>query len=357
MTSFWNARLRAGLRSVKSATRHPGSWFGKATLHALPTLTSLMVTSGLLRRSLVWLLTDDNDEEKLKGTVAGSVIDALRWQEEAMKKVSVYAQRAYRCLPIWFDGLTTICLKLPIPDEAKLIDMGIRATWNKFAKKCGLGSPDPGVGFDHVVHEAANQFGFDPSDRGSIWSFLTPFVSPYLFGSNPHESYRDAPMYSERDFKARFLEPANFAEKVTHKTWNASPFAQLYRFRESDGGPHSDSTKELRFILNFPVVGPTLARFCSVDSGGDMQTLREYEKIDEAQRAADRIKVEQLFLKMEAQEELSAEDTLFLLQNTDRLKQLFKEAKKPSALRKLESIKSIKDPDTRLRAIDAINAN
>ena len=356
-SSFWNARLRAGLRSVKSATRHPGSWFGKATLHALPTLTSLMVTSGLLRRSLVWLLTDDNDEEKLKGTVAGSVIDALRWQEEAMKKVSVYAQRAYRCLPIWFDGLTTICLKLPIPDEAKLIDMGIRATWNKFAKKCGLGSPDPGVEFDHVVHEAANQFGFDPSDRGSIWSFLTPFVSPYLFGSNPHESYRDAPMYSERDFKARFLEPANFAEKVTHKTWNASPFAQLYRFRESDGGPHSDSTKELRFILNFPVVGPTLARFCSVDSGGDMQTLREYEKIDEAQRAADRIKVEQLFLKMEAQEELSAEDTLFLLQNTDRLKQLFKEAKKPSALRKLESIKSIKDPDTRLRAIDAINAN
>lgn len=356
-SSFWNARLRAGLRSVKSATQHPGSWFGKATLHALPTLTSLMVTSGLLRRSLVWLLTDDNDEEKLKGTVAGSVIDALRWQEEAMKKVSVYAQRAYRCLPIWFDGLTTICLKLPIPDEAKLIDMGIRATWNKFAEKCGLGSPDPGIGFDHVVHEAANQFGFDPSDRGSIWSFLTPFVSPYLFGSNPHESYRDAPMYSERDFKARFLEPANFAEKVTHKTWNASPFAQLYRFRESDGGPHSDSTKELRFILNFPVVGPTLARFCSVDSGGDMQTLREYEKIDEAQRAADRIKVEQLFLKMEAQEELSAEDTLFLLQNTDRLKQLFKEAKKPSALRKLESIKSIKDSDTRLRAIDAINAN
>ena len=356
-SSFWNARLRAGLRSVKSATQHPGSWFGKATLHALPTLTSLMVTSGLLRRSLVWLLTDDNDEEKLKGTVAGSVIDALRWQEEAMKKVSVYAQRAYRCLPIWFDGLTTICLKLPIPDEAKLIDMGIRATWNKFAEKCGLGSPDPGIGFDHVVHEAANQFGFDPSDRGSIWSFLTPFVSPYLFGSNPHESYRDAPMYSERDFKARFLEPANFAEKVTHKTWNASPFAQLYRFRESDGGPHSDSTKELRFILNFPVVGPTLARFCSVDSGGDMQTLREYEKIDEAQRAADRIKVEQLFLKMEAQEELSAEDTLFLLQNTDRLKQLFKEAKKPSALRKLESIKSIKDSDTRLCAIDAINAN
>lgn len=348
-SAFWNARMRGGIRMVRAAWNSPGAWFAKAAIHAAPTVTALLVSSGVARRLIVRLLTDDDDERKLEGTVGGQVVEALRWQEKALRNVSLYTQRNSRCLPIWSDGETTLSLKLPIPDEAKLIDGSVRAMWNNL----GLPSTDPNYNFDEVITTLGQQFAFNPSDRGSLWSFATPFLSPLVFGSNPYETYRNAPMYTEDAFKARFLEPAPFLEQMGKKTWNASPFVQLYRFRTTDGNPGPDALGELQALMRIPGLGPMLMRFASIDSGGRIQTLKEYERMDEAHRAANRLRQESAARKLTAGEPWDEDEARAVLMDYNRVKRLMLNMNKPNAVRTFESLKRIKDPEVMRRAMES----
>lgn len=292
---FWNARREGTMRTLRAAKEHPGNWTAKVLSHAAPRIVSLLISSGLAAYYLRKILGDPSEEE-LEGTTAGEIIHTFDWMQKAYRNVKPYTLENNRVIPIWLsdDGKTTVSLKIPIPEEAKLADMAINAWWNT---NMDVYSPNPERGWSELLKNLGQNIAFDPSSTGTLFTTLSSVLSPYVFGSNPYESYRNAPMYSEDEFKARFEKEGYkyLLKSAGKRIWNNSPLLPLYRFMRTDEPEAREDAQTIRDLLAQPVIGPVLMRFASVDSEGLEQTKQQIDNISERQLAVKRLKAKEHF--------------------------------------------------------------
>lgn len=292
---FWNARREGTMRTLRAAKEHPGNWTAKVLSHAAPRIVSLLISSGLAAYYLRKILGDPSEEE-LEGTTAGEIIHTFDWMQKAYRNVKPYTLENNRVIPIWLsdDGKTTVSLKIPIPEEAKLADMAINAWWNT---NMDVYSPNPERGWNELLKILGQNIAFDPSSTGTLFTTLSSVLSPYVFGSNPYESYRNAPMYSEDEFKARFEKEGYkyLLKSAGKRIWNNSPLLPLYRFMRTDEPEAREEAQTIRDLLAQPVIGPVLMRFASVDSEGLEQTKQQIDNISERQLAVKRLKAKEHF--------------------------------------------------------------
>lgn len=292
---FWNARREGTMRTLRAAKEHPGNWTAKVLSYAAPRIVSLLISSGLAAYYLRKILGNPSEEE-LEGTTAGEIIHTLDWMQKAYRNVKPYTLENNRVIPFWLsdDGKTTVSLKIPIPEEAKLADMAVIAWWNTYMDAY---SPNPERGWSELLKILGQNIAFDPSSTGTLFTTLSSVLSPYVFGSNPYESYRNAPMYSEDEFKARFEKEGYkyLLKSAVKRIWNNSPLLPLYRFMRTDEPEAREDAQTIRDLLAQPVIGPVLMRFASVDSEGLEQTKRQIDNISERQLAVKRLKAKEHF--------------------------------------------------------------
>lgn len=281
---FWNARKEGFARSYRAARKHPVNWTSKMLLEgALPKLMSLMVSSGVLGALLLKALTKSGKPEELEGTYAGDVYDYLEWQRNAMRNISPYTLDNYRTVPIWMseDGSETFSLKTPVPVESQAVEMAVAALWNK----AGLSTNAPATNMDDALSNFLRNFYPDLESSGSAIQFARPFLG-LVMGDNPYETYRRANMFTDEEFKARWLRP-NAWVTASKISWNNSPLVNVSRLRITGRqGELSKDSQTLKQILELPGLGPILSRFGSLDSKGVEQTTRQYVEMDKAIQAA-----------------------------------------------------------------------
>ena len=350
---FWNARREGFMRGVRAFQEHPGNWTVKAMSHAMPRFISLLISSGILSGYLRELIGDPSDEE-LEGTAVGEMLYTLDWLKDAYRNISPYTLETFRAVPIWMsdDRRTTVSLKIPIPEEAKFIDAAFNATWNTAVDAY---SPNPARDWRSLLKVMGEQFAFDTSSTGVLFNALSSVVSPYVFGTNPYETYRNAPMYSEDEFKARWTKDgAEYMLKSAGKRiWNNSPLTLITRFRKTNEPEMREEAQTLKDIFKLPVVGPSLMRFASVDSEGREQTRRQLETIQDEANAVKRLKAREHSIFYLTGELDKIPDDVW--SDTDTLKYMMNYAKEGTLTEQEEWIKSmkrIKDPTLQKRAFD-----
>ena len=359
---FWNARKEGFLRGVRAFKEHPADWTGKAIAHGVaPRLSSLILVSGVLGDALLDFFFD-GDEEKAQeamanGSASGELYKAVRWHEQALRNVSPYTMENFRVVPLWMNaaGTDTFALRIPIPDEARVADMATLAMWNRL----GLGSQSPARGWADVARALGDQVLFDPSGTGSAFSFIEAWAGPYLFGTNPWESYRQANMYDTDEFKARWNAPKYLAESVGRQLWNRSPLVGALRLRRGDReGELSEEAASLKALFSIPLVGAALSRMSALESEGRRQTVMQHREVDQAEQAALR-----LLGREAAEARLSgrpAPDAVwespdavgYMLEYEQRAQ--FQKALGPKG-RALDATRGIKDPERRMEAVRWVN--
>lgn len=350
---FWNARREGFMRGVRAFQEHPGNWTVKAMSHAMPRFISLLISSGILSGYLRELIGDPSDEE-LEGTAVGEMLYTLDWMKDAYRNISPYTLETFRAVPIWMsdDRRTTVSLKIPIPEEAKFIDAAFNATWNTAVDTY---SPNPARDWRSLLKVMGEQFAFDTSSTGVLFNALSSVVSPYVFGTNPYETYRNAPMYSEDEFKARWTKDgAEYMLKSAGKRiWNNSPLTLITRFRKTNEPEMREEAQTLKDIFKLPGVGPILMRFASVDSEGREQTRRQLETIQDEANAVKRLKAREYFTFLSTGELDQIPDDVWA--DMDMIRYMMNYAKEGTLTEQEEWIKSmkrIKDPTLQKRAFD-----
>lgn len=358
---FWNARKEGALRTFRAAREAPGDWTGKMIAHGVaPRLVSLLLSSGTLASAALWGFFD-GDEDKAQegmanGSAAGELYRALLWQQRALRNVSTYISENYRVVPIWMNDseTATVSLKIPIADEARLADMATLALWNQL----GLASPNPARNWADVARVLGEQVLFDPSGQGTALSFLGAWAGPYLFGSNPWQSYRQANQYNEDEIKARWTAPRFLAGSVARELWNASPLVGILRLRRTAEGGIPEDLQTLKTLFNTPLVGPALMRFASLDTEGRRQTVMQHREANEAEQAGLRLTgraaAERMLRGEPMGEEVwrNADSVGYMLEYAKRLGR--SEALGPYG-RALEAAKGIRDPERRAKAVSWVN--
>lgn len=297
---FWNARQKGFIRTFQAAKDHPGDWILKQSLYTLfPATVTWMLAHGALS-NLIRKYFDD-DEDKMRQTPIGKVVDWLDDLHARYRNVGRYFSEKYLTIPLPYGDPQTgasLCLTIPLDDESVSLRMFTNHALNTYGPALFPGTTpraNPNAMTD-ISREIIENIIPDLQSKGALIGLINPFIQTFALGQNPYDTFRGRTLLSDDEFTARWLTP-HATGTLVKEMWNTLPTGIAYRFKDKTAESPAGADDGLLQFLNQPFIQPIFGRYIRFIHGGRDESLRALHQLNEEKQAPLRLQAKDDYLR------------------------------------------------------------
>jgi len=218
--------------------------------------------------------------EDMKGTVFEHLYNVARWQERAIQNLSPYILQNYDVLPLYVDGDFVASLRVPMPDEVKIINLITSIVARKLLK---AQTPDPTLGLRGLL-EAFNDNFLSFAPNGHVINLAGLMMVP--FGYNPYDQFLGEPVLTESERRALDSGDLDAWIRWGRRVLKFSPVSTVWnpvinqRIDEKWSARDDSPEKSLYMMMSrLPILNTVGLKYLHFDVGGKSMRERKLERI------------------------------------------------------------------------------